>query len=405
MNKSLKVAKWEVKRNLKNKSFIIGLILTPLIMIVFAFIGTLFEDSGESEPTKVFIHDELGVFPVLVESAEQFGLNMELFQTTITEAEVEEELEKGGNVAYIFLNEETLSLDSIPVLTSDDVSTSFEMEIQALTAPLKNYQLTQLNLTDEQLSVVTKNLYFQTVSFEELTGGDETLEGIIERAVPAAFALIIVMSIVFTGMMIFQSASQEKKDKIAEIILSSATPSELMQGKIIGYFILGMIQAFVILAFAIPLALWKLDYPIFEYLFVPETLLYILFAVLGYLLFAALYVGIGATMADLSTSGNFQGLVMMLPFLSFFFISPVISNPEGLAAQFATYFPFTSPVIVILRHFLLDEWRWLELGISLAILLVTIWIVMKMAGKIFKIGILMYGKNATPKEIWKWLRA
>src|SRR5699024_2716644 len=85
-------------------------------------------------------------------------------------------------------------------------------------------------------------------------------------------------------MYIFQSASLEKKDKIAEIILSSVTPGELMQGKIIGYFILGLLQSAVLLVFAVPFAMWKLDFPVLEYLFVPETLLFIAIAILGYLL-------------------------------------------------------------------------------------------------------------------------
>ena len=140
--------------------------------------------------------------------------------------------------------------------------------------------------------------------------------------------------------MIFTSASQEKKEKIAEIILSSVTPGDLMQGKIVGYFVLGMIQALVILLLGIPFVIYQFDIPIAEYLFVPETLLFVLIAVLGYLLFAAIFVGIGSTMADISTAGNFQGLVIMLPFLPLFFLGPVIANPDGMIAQIATYIPF-----------------------------------------------------------------
>ena len=206
-------------------------------------------------------------------------------------------------------------------------------------------------------------------------------------------------------MYIFQSASLEKKDKIAEIILSSVTPGELMQGKIIGYFILGLLQSAVLLVFVVPLAMWNLDFPVLEYLFVPETLLFIAIAILGYLLFASLFVGIGATLEDVSASGNFQGIVMMLPFLPFIFISPVFSNPNGVIAQIGTYFPFTTPGVLMMRLAMLEEWPWVEIIIALAILIVSIWIFMKLAGKIFQVGILMYGKNATPKEIWRWLRA
>src|SRR5690625_6255982 len=109
-------------------------------------------------------------------------------------------------------------------------------------------------------------------------------------------------------MMIFQSSSQEKKDKIAEIILSSVTPNELMQGKIMGYFVLGLIQVAVWLSIGLPVALWKIDLPLFEYLLVPELAVLLTIAIFGYLLFPSMFVGLGATMADASSTGNFQAL-------------------------------------------------------------------------------------------------
>ncbi|MFK4996680.1 ABC transporter permease [Bacillus sp. N9] len=120
-------------------------------------------------------------------------------------------------------------------------------------------------------------------------------------------------------MLIFQSASQEKKEKVAEIILSSLTPTELMQGKIIGYFVLGITQVLAWMIFIVPLVIWKLDIPIMEYLLVPETILLVLIAFAGYFLFAAIFVGLGATVEELTATSNFQGMVMMLPFLPFIF--------------------------------------------------------------------------------------
>src|SRR5690606_3343630 len=120
------------------------------------------------------------------------------------------------------------------------------------------------------------------------------------------------------------------------------------------------------------------DIPILEYLLVPEILLYVLIAVLGYLLFSALYVGVGASMADITSTNNFQGMVMMLPFLPFIFISPVIRDPSGLIAQIGTFIPFTSPGVLLLRLSILEEWPWIEIFIALAVLSVSIYIFMKL---------------------------
>lgn len=226
---------------------------------------------------------------------------------------------------------------------------------------------------------------------------------ILERVVPGIFAGIILLSIVYTGMMTFQSASQERKDKMAEIVLSSITPAELMQGKIFGYFVLGLIQVFIWISLAIPFIIWKFDMSILTYLFTFNTVILVTYAMLGYLLFAALFVGLGATIEDVSAAGSFQGIVLMLPFVPVILISSILEDPNSTIVKAASYIPFTSPSVMIFRLTLMEDWVWLEISLSVFILCISIWIFTKLAGKIFKIGIQKYGKNATPKEIWKWM--
>ncbi|MHA6250580.1 ABC transporter permease [Oceanobacillus sp. CAU 1775] len=417
MKNSMKVAKWEIKRNVKNKSFIISLFLTPLLIIGFGFIGSLIgggseDDVADADEILLYVHDAIGVYDEIEATATAADLNWTVSQTDITEDEVESELVDSENVAYLFLNEETVSSGSIPVYTSEGMDAFFIHQISTLQGPVLAYQMDQLGLTDEQAAAVMQGVYFEEVNIasgetdgtvvEESGFADDEF---IAKLVPAGFAAIILISIVFTGMAIFQSASQEKKEKIAEIILSSLTPGELMQGKIIGYFVLGLIQTAVLMIFLIPYLLYLTDIPFFEYLFVPETILYLALAVLNYLMFAAIFVGIGATMEDISTAGNFQGLVMMLPFLPAIFIGPVLADPSGLMAQIGTYIPFTAPGVLLVRLAMLDVWPWIEIIISLVIIIVSTGLFIRLAGKIFQVGILMYGKNATPGEIWKWIRA
>lgn len=409
MRNSMKVAKWEIKRNLKNKSFIIGLFLTPILILGFGLLGSLFGSDGDNEEITIFVNDQIEVFDLLVESTEQYELDWVLNRTNLAENEIQDELENGENTAYIFINSESLESGSIPVYTTEDMPSSFSGEVNLLSSALQQYRLSQLDLSEEELTIISTGVMFEEVSVDDIVSGDGEQsvieENPLEKFVPGLFAGIILFAIVVTGMMIFQSASQEKKDKIAEIILSSVTPGELMNGKILGYFVLGIIQVAVLLIFVVPYAAFQIDEPVIEYLLVPQTLLLVLIAILGYLLFAAIFVGIGATMADMSTSGNFQGLVMMLPFLSFALIGPVIGDPSGIVAKVASFVPFTSPGVLIMRLTVLDEWPWIEIMIALAVLIISIVIFMKLAGKIFKVGILMYGKNATPGEIWKWIRS
>lgn len=396
MRNSMKVAKWELKRNMKNKSFIISLFLTPIIFLVFATLPSLLERfNSEPEPPTVYIKDELQVWGEIEKLPQMGELQWEVV--------LEEPDASAENVALIELTEAGLNEGIIPVYIGEDVDSNFIHEVRMLEEPLRQIQLARLDLSAEEIALISKGV---TIVENEMVV-EEVAEGEgdpFTRIVPGIFAGVILFSIVMTGMMIFQSASQEKKEKVAEIVLSSLTPEELMNGKIIGYFGLGIIQVLVWILFGIPIITWRFDFPVMEYLLVPELLLLLFIAVAGYLLFAAIFVGIGATVEDMNATSNFQGIVMMLPFLPAVLLGPVLSDPSGMIATIGSYFPITSPTILLIRLSMLDEWPWLEIIISLAILVVSIWLFMKLAGKIFKTGILLYGKNATPQEIWKWLR-
>jgi ABC-2 type transport system permease protein len=176
-----------------------------------------------------------------------------------------------------------------------------------------------------------------------------------------------------------------------------------MQGKIIGHFFLGLIQLTFWIVLSLPAVVYFLEFPVMEALAETNLVVIILFGTLGYLLFSSLYVSMGATMDDLQSANNSQGIVLMIPMLSFLFISPVVNNPNGLIARFAGLFPITSPVIMILRNAMTHVPAG-EIILSLAILAATSYFLMRLGGKVFRIGMLMYGKTATFPEILKWLR-
>ncbi|MEF3329935.1 ABC transporter permease [Oceanobacillus oncorhynchi] len=408
MQNSLKVAKWEIKRNLKNKTFVIGLFITPALFILFFFLASLFSsDSDEAENMTVYVNDDIGIYEDIEAINEERDFGWELHPTDTLKSEVTEVNEP--YTAYLFINEQSLEENRIATYTSEEADPLFPGQLQALSGPVQVMKAKDSGLSEREI-----NQLLEPVSFAEGTNQDEaatsegsaiaSLEDPWESILPGVFAGVIMLSITFTGMAIFQSASQEKKDKIAEIILSSLTPSELMQGKIIGYFILGLIQVTVYIAVLLPFIIWQTDIPILEYLLVPRTLLFVFIALLSYLMFAAIFVGVGATMSDVSSAGNLQGFVMMLPFLPFIIIGPVLSNPDGILATVSTYIPFTAPSVLLMRLTMLDDWPWIEIMIAFAVIILSILLFMKIAGKIFKVGILLYGKNATPKEIWKWIR-
>ena len=195
--------------------------------------------------------------------------------------------------------------------------------------------------------------------------------------------------------MSFQSAIQEKKDKMVELVLSSIKAEELMRGKILGYFALGLVQVGVWLLFGIPLAQIYFKIPVLQYLLVPEIVPMAFFALAGYLMFSSIFVALGATMEDAQSGSSFQGMIFLIPMLPVFVIGPIIANPSGIIALVGSYFPLTAPGVMLARLSISDNIPYWEVLISALILMVTIMLIMKLAGKLFKIAILMYGKNAS----------
>lgn len=255
-----------------------------------------------------------------------------------------------------------------------------------------------LGLSDAQIMELNTPYAYNSAPVEG------TKESNTTKYIPAIFAGILLMAVFITGTMTFYSSLQEKKDKMVEILLSSIKPQELMQGKILGYFVLGVIQIGLWMGFGIPAAQIYFKIPVAQYIFVPELIPMMLFALGGYLMFSAMFVTLGATMEDVQSATNFQGIIMMIPMLPLFIIAPIISDPLGLVARIGTYFPLTNPGVMLMRLSLAKSIPTWELVISSIVLIATIVVVVKLSGKIFKTAILMYDKTASAKEMMKWMR-
>lgn len=117
MRNAMKVAKWEIKKNLKNKSYLIGLFITPIIILVFGIIGSLIGESAEEEAlVNVMIQDELGVYEAIEEMAEVHDLGWTINRTDLSEDEAKKEIKDTEETAYLFINQKALDNGAIPVI-------------------------------------------------------------------------------------------------------------------------------------------------------------------------------------------------------------------------------------------------------------------------------------------------
>ncbi len=340
--------------------------------------------------------DEIGIYEMLEENVDSNQYQLENYEGDVSELQeiaIEEE-----RTSYIIIDEEGFENHSFTLYSGDDSLIPLTGFQAALNQTLQERKLDESGIDREVAAYITTDFSIQQASLLEED------QDILNRLIPGVFAGMILISVFISGTMTFQSATQEKRDKMTEVLLSSVSARDLMQGKIIGYFFLGLIQVGVWAMVGMLVATYYFDVPVLEYLFVRELPLMLLYALIGYLMFSALFVSMGATINDIYAAGNFQGVLIIIPMLPLFFIGAIIQNPHGIVAKVGSYFPLSTPGVMLFRLVIASRIPPLEIVLTLSILVITTIIIMRLAGKIFKTALLMYGKNATPVEIFRWIR-
>jgi ABC-2 type transport system permease protein len=324
------------------------------------------------------------------------------------------QIEGDANAGYIHLTEEIFETRTINVITGTEdtyIPHAFDNKLKEV---LMRYELAMQNIEPADIDKIIAGYVVDISPLIEQEVKDPMYP--VRKWTPPIFAMIIFFMVFMSGIITMQSAVSDKRDKMVEILLSSVSADSLMYGKIIGNFIAGLIQVAVYLIFGLMflhfVGLQHIGFPeigripldqLLSFLVSPQLPLLLLFALPGYLFFSSMYAGLGATMEDVQNAGNFQVIAMILPALSFLLINPVIGSPDGIIAQIGSYVPFTTSIVMILRITLTDL-SLVEIIMPLIVLLASTVLMAKLSGKIFRIGMLMYGKEADPKEIWKWLR-
>jgi len=393
---SLKVARWEALKMLKNPSFIISILLTPIIMLVFGGIPALLERIDAEQPFRLFVIDQLGVYSTLREMSPP-DLNIELVRYDGSVATLTEEVRGASTQGFVVLDQAALAARTATITLGGDGTPPLHGFSLLLSSVLRFHALQAHGVSNEVMSLALAPFHVATASLTQQADP-------YARIVPLIFGGLILMTIFITGMMTLQSAVTEKKDRMAEVLLSSVTPDNLMQGKILGNCVLGIVQVTAWLVFGIAAAHFFYDIPVLRYLATPNLPLIIFFALGGYVLSASVLVAMGATIEDMATATNFQSMVFLLPMLPVLFIGPVIANPNGLVAAIGSYFPFAAPGVMVMRLALSTTLTAIDIALPALAMLVLTGLMMKLAGKVFRVAMLMYGKNPTSAEMWRWIR-
>lgn len=437
MNHLALITKREFLNKVRNKSFIIMTFLSPLIMVgIFALVAYLTQLNNDKVRT-ISVLDESHLFADEFKSTEK--TNYDILENVDLEV-AKNIVKESGNYGLLHIPKAD-SIDAIAdkiKFYSEESPSIIVMEKieNRIEDKARNIKLKESGFDPQTIKKLRININTTLETFE----GEKTskLGGGLKLVFGGATGYLLFMFIIIYGNMIMRSVIEEKTSRIIEVIISSVKPIQLLLGKIFGTSLAGISQFLVWVViggilmtvasavFGINMADSQLEQnqevlnqvannaeaqneikliaqEIFNLPLANLTIMFIFFFIGGYLLYASLYAAIGAAVDNETDTQQFM-LPIIMPLMLAIYVGfiTVIENPHGMVSQVFSYIPFTSPVVMLMRiPFGVPIWQQL---ISLLLLFGTFFLTVLFAAKIYRVGILMYGKKPTYKELAKWLK-
>lgn len=448
MRKFLAVVKHEYKKIVLKWSFIIGTLLFPIIAAGFAVVPALIF-SIKGEPTRIAVVDQSGKIAARLKEnlsaertsakaqeaareslknldasqQEQMRRTAEQFGTPFVFAEYEhagksaEEIrrELGAKVtakeldAYLLIPENLDAADAKYEFRSRKAGDfGGERNLRdALNEAVRSERLAGANISEAQLKDLSRNVDFDSKSLDE-KGGEKDSDSVFIASF--IIGLMIYITLAIYGQMILAAVVEEKETRIAEILFSSARPFELMMGKLTGVGLAGLTQLGIWIISALVLvgvgvaqmsaAGMNISIPDISPLMV---VLFFIYFLLGFFIYASIFALIGSMVTTMQEGGQFSFPPIMLLLVGFYFSFAVIRDPNSQLSFWVSIAPFFAPITMPVRILAETPPMWqiaLSVFINAAAIAGLVWL----ASRVYRVGMLMYGKRATIPEVWKWIR-
>jgi len=406
------VIKREYMTRVRKKSFIILTLLMPALIVGMVG-GIVFLSSIKDKEAKVIVvSDETGEYLPLLKNTDQYSFieakhGFADFRKKSDEAVyatlvITDDLLKNPNAITLYSHKQ--------LVNSVESTITSQLNAYLSDKKLDSYQIPNLKDIIKDSKV---NLKIKTIKTDE-NGKETRTSANVASAIGMIFTFLIYMFIFVYGAMVMQGVMEEKTNRIVEIIVSSVKPFDLMMGKIVGIGLVGLTQlgiwAMVGLGVGLSGIFLSGSVKLFESLsavFGSVNLLeicvfFVLFFIGGYMMYASLFAAIGAMVNSQEDTQQYMMPITILVLFAFYAGFFSAQNPDGPLAFWSSLVPFTSPIVMMVRvPFGVPWWQMLS---SIALLVVTVILIVKLAAKIYRVGILMYGKKPSYGEIVKWLR-
>lgn len=454
MNKLLAIIKREYLQKVRTKFFVIMTVLGPLMLVVITILpgllismktggdtriaildqteGTKLYDSIRNSLLKLERADESNKQPGVADAADSNSKDrMEKAGKSMTGSFHVEQVNPNGRSLDDIKRELNArigrdELDGYLVIPPDilnnseskpsyygrnvgDVFTRGQIE-QKLNSAVRRQRLIKEGVKDQDVDALSKSVDLATYPINEKgeEGAEDSGAGF---AMVFIIAFLIYITVLLYGQVVLGAIIEEKETRIAEILFSSVRPFQIMFGKLIGVSLMALTQLMIWgVAFA-ALALYAVPVMAaqgFEGINLPHLppfffVYFFLFFVLGYFMYATLYVLVGSMVTTAQEGGQMAMPVIFLLMAGLYLAFPVIRAPNSSFAFWVSMFPFFAPITMMVRIVSQTPPFW-QIALSLAIGFVTVVLLLWLASRIYRIGMLMYGKRATIPEVMRWVR-
>jgi len=421
MQKILKIAQREYIETVKTKTFIISILITPVIIgVVIYFSHRISEGkTGPRPPIKVAVTDfseQLSQdIEVSFSTYNEKNPNRQILFQKLKAREDPNQAEQQGKTklrrdqinAYVILDKDILQgPGKIRLYTHktkpSNLGALWTIE-NLINKTVFNQRCKLEDLSPELLNEL-RNVPIERVeigSAEDQEHLQSQTQRVVGMMVPLFFMYLIFMGIVGTGQHMLSSIIEEKNSRIIEVLLSAVSPFQLMAGKIFGLAGIGLTVMSLWAVAAYGAAQWQslnVDVP-------PGLSLYfIIYYILGFLLFTSILSGIGSICNTIKETQSLMMPIMMVFIIPLIGWYNLVQSPDGTLARVLSFVPPLTPMVMILRLSSGSEVWFVEILASIALLAVSVMVAMWLAAKVFRTGILMYGKRPGMREVLRWLK-
>ncbi|WP_163971348.1 ABC transporter permease [Oceanobacillus halotolerans] len=394
----------------KTKSFLISTIITLLFIVGFANIQSVIDLFSSDEKDQIAVIDETdNLFPVLKESVEGANENIALVAYEDSEEKAKSAVQEEEYKALVVLSRNGENLPEGSYYAKTITEAGEQQVIEQQLQQLKVAEATQAEGVDQ----ATLEQIYAPVSFEKVALDDsaKTTEELSQaRGIVYIMLFLLYISVITYGMMIAQDVANEKSSRVMEILISSASPVTHMFAKITGIALLGLTQVVLFVGVGYSLITSKqeeltggiLDIFGFQDTSISLYLYALVFFVLGYLLYATLAAMLGSLVSRVEDVQQFMTPMVFLIAIAFFIAMFGINMPQASLVTITSFIPFFAPMLMFLRVGMLDIPAW-EVMLSIGILIATIVLLAIIGARVYKGGVLMYGRSSSLKDIRKAL--